>query len=219
MATGGSLSRTGVSVSAGANSRWGGVFAGLWLGVIVLLFGSSAEMVPLAVIGGMLTVVGVELIVARIPSAQLVLRTGEWGPIAALALTFFSALFIPLQFTIFLGAGLSLLLYVVAASRKTRLRQAVHHDDGTWEISETPTDLPSNAITVLIVEGLDFFAEVPALNDQLPAARYFPCRCRSDTARRTESVQYRHQMAGALCAGTASAGQFIALGQCPADGF
>ena len=171
MATGGSLSRTGVSVSAGANSRWGGVLAGLWLGVIVLLFGSSAEMVPLAVIGGMLTVVGVELIVARIPSAQLVLRTGEWGPIAALALTFFSALFIPLQFTIFLGAGLSLLLYVVAASRKTRLRQAVHHDDGTWEMSEAPTDLASNAITVLIVEGLDFFAEVPALNDQLPAAR------------------------------------------------
>ena len=171
MATGGSLSRTGVSVSAGANSRWGGVFAGLWLGVIVLLFGSSAELVPLAVIGGMLTVVGVELIVARIPSAQLVLRTGEWGPIAALALTFFSALFIPLQFTIFLGAGLSLLLYVVAASRKTRLRQAVHHDDGTWEMSEAPTDLASNAVTVLIVEGLDFFAEVPALNDQLPAAR------------------------------------------------
>ncbi len=171
MATGGSLSRTGVSVSAGANSRWGGVFAGLWLGVIVLLFGSSAEMVPLAVIGGMLTVVGVELIVARIPSAQLVLRTGEWGPIAALALTFFSALFIPLQFTIFLGAGLSLLLYVVAASRKTRLRQAVRHDDGTWEISEAPIDLPSNAVTVLVVEGLDFFAEVPALNDQLPAAR------------------------------------------------
>ena len=171
MATGGSLSRTGVSVSAGANSRWGGVFAGLWLGVIVLLFGSSAEMVPLAVIGGMLTVVGVELIVARIPSAQLVLRTGEWGPIAALALTFFSALFIPLQFTIFLGAGLSLLLYVVAASRKTRLRQAVRHDDGAWEISEAPTDLPSNAVTVLVVEGLDFFAEVPALNDQLPAAR------------------------------------------------
>ncbi len=171
MATGGSLSRTGVSVSAGANSRWGGVFAGLWLGVIVLLFGSSAEMVPLAVIGGMLTVVGVELIVARIPSAQLVLRTGEWGPIAALALTFFSALFIPLQFTIFLGAGLSLLLYVVAASRKTRLRQAVRHDDGAWEISEAPIDLPSNAVTVLVVEGLDFFAEVPALNDQLPAAR------------------------------------------------
>ncbi len=79
MATGGSLSRTGVSVSAGANSRWGGVFAGVWLGVIVLLFGSSAEMVPLAVIGGMLTVVGVELIVARVPSARLVLRTGAWG--------------------------------------------------------------------------------------------------------------------------------------------
>ena len=46
MGTGGSLSRTGISVGAGANSRWGGVFAGLWLGLILLLFGSSAEKVP-----------------------------------------------------------------------------------------------------------------------------------------------------------------------------
>jgi sulfate permease, SulP family len=88
----------------------GGVFARLWLGLIALLFGSQAEKVPLAVIGGMLTVIGLELIVARVPSARLVLRTGAWAPVAAMAITFLSALFIPLRYTIFLGAGLSLVL-------------------------------------------------------------------------------------------------------------
>lgn len=171
MATGGSLSRTGISVGAGANGRLGGVFAGLWLGLIVLLFGSSAEKVPLAVIGGMLVVVGVELIVARVPSAILVIKTGATGPILALALTFFSALFIPLQYTIFLGAILSLLLYVVASSRKLDLQEAVRLDDGGWQLQDAPEEFKSNQATVLVLQGLDFFAEVPVLADKMPSAR------------------------------------------------
>jgi SulP family sulfate permease len=171
MGTGGSLSRTGISVGAGANSRLGGVFAGLWLGLIVLLFGSQAEKVPLAVIGGMLTVVGVELIMARVPSMRLVWRTGARGPIAALVITFLSALFIPLQYTIFLGAALSLILYVVASSRKFRLQQAVRLADGGWEVHEAPKELAASQATVMVVQGLDFFAEVPTLDDQMPPAR------------------------------------------------
>ncbi len=171
MSTGGSLSRTGVSVGAGATGRQGGVFAGLWLGLIVLLFGSLAEKVPLAVIGGMLVVIGVELIMARVPSARLVIRTGARGPIAAMALTFFSSLFIPLQWAIFLGAFLSLMLYVGASSRKFRLQQLVHLDDGGWEMQDAPKALPPNQATMLVVQGLDFFAEVPALDDQMPPAR------------------------------------------------
>ena len=171
MATGGSLSRTGISVGAGANGRLGGVFAGLWLGLILLLFGSAAEKVPLAVIGGMLTVIGVELIMARVPSAQLVLRTKAWGPILAMALTFFSALFIPLQYTIFLGAGLSLLLYVVASSHKLNLQEAIRLDDGGWEMREASGELAPGRATVFVVQGLDFFAEVPVLADQMPPAK------------------------------------------------
>jgi SulP family sulfate permease len=174
MGTGGSLSRTGVSVGAGATGRLGGVFAGLWLGLIVLLFGSYAEKVPLAVIGGMLVVIGVELIVARVPSARLVIRTGAWGPIVAMALTFFSSLFIPLQWAIFLGALLSLFLYVGASSRKVKLQQLAQLEDGGWEVQEPPKALAPDQVTVLVVQGLDFFAEVPALDDEMPPARGVP---------------------------------------------
>lgn len=171
MATGGSLSRTGISVGAGANSRLGGVFAGLWLGLILLLFGSAAEMVPMAVIGGMLTVVGVELITARVPSAKLVWHTGDRNSIAAMIITFVTALFIPLQFTIFLGAILSVLLYVVAAAKKLRVQQAVRLDDGGWEMRDMPKAISSGEVSVFVLQGLDFFAEVPLLEDALPPAR------------------------------------------------
>ena len=171
MGTGGSLSRTGVSVGAGANSRLGGVLSGVLLGVILLLFGSSAEKVPLAVIGGMLVVIGIELIMARVPSAKLVLSTGEWGPIAAMVITFVTALFIPLQDTIFLGAGLSVLLYVVASSRKLRLQEGVHQEDGGWVMQDAPKQLKADDVNVYVIQGLDFFAEVPTLEDQMPSNR------------------------------------------------
>jgi SulP family sulfate permease len=51
-----------------------------------------------------------------------------------------------------------------------RLQEVVRLDDGGWEIHEAPQTLESNRVTVLVVQGLDFFAEVPVLEDQMPAA-------------------------------------------------
>ena len=46
---GGSLSRTGVATSAGAQTRWAGIFAGVWLAVLVLVAGSAGELIPMPV--------------------------------------------------------------------------------------------------------------------------------------------------------------------------
>jgi len=76
-----------------------------------------------------------------------------------------------LQWTIFLGALLSVLLYVGASSRKFRLQQAVRLEDGGWEMQDAPKTLSPHQATVLVLQGLDFFAEVPAVEDQMPPAR------------------------------------------------
>lgn len=168
MSTGGSLSRTGISVGAGASSRWGGIFAGIWLALIVLLFGSLAELVPLAVIAGMLFVIGVELILARVPDAKLIYHV-SWGATAAGLVTFISALFIPLQWTIFLGAGLSLLLYIYASSKDVSVHRLVRNDDGRYEERDVPDAFPSNDLTILTVGGHEFYAETPLLDKLLPS--------------------------------------------------
>lgn len=167
MGTGGSLSRTGISVGAGAKSRWGGIFAGLWLALIVVLFAPLAELVPLTVIAGMLVVIGVELILGRVPDAKLVLSASK-GSVAAGLLTFVSALFIPLQWTIFLGAGLSLFLYIAASSRSAKLFQLVKNDEGYWEERDMPEAFASNVVTAVDFEGFEFYAEVPILADMMP---------------------------------------------------
>lgn len=168
MGTGGSLSRTGISVEAGSRSRWGGIFAGLWLALILLLFGSLAELVPLSVIAGMLFVIGGELIAARLPNARLVFSSSG-GSTAAGLLTFVSALFIPLQYTIFLGAGLSLLLFIGVSATRSRLFQLVRGEDGYWQEQELPETFPSNQATVVAYEGAKFFAEVPKVMDRMPS--------------------------------------------------
>ena len=128
------------------------------------------------------------------------IRTGAWGPIAAMALTFFSALFIPLQDTIFLGAVTSLLLYVGASSRKFSLQQAVRLDEGGWEMQDAPKTLTPNQATVLVSKAWT----------SLPKYPRWMIRCRPRAASQMPAVilvvrdmhhdhQHGDQVAGALC--------------------
>jgi SulP family sulfate permease len=93
------------------------------------------------------------------------------GSAAALWITFVSAFFIPLQFTIFLGAGLSLLLYIGASSKQLRLSRLIRNDTERYEDREVPETYPSSEATIITIAGPDFFAEVPLLDDYLPERR------------------------------------------------
>jgi SulP family sulfate permease len=125
-------------------------------------------LVPLSVIAGMLFVMGAELIEGRLPDARLALAS-SWGSVAAGLVTFLSALFIPLQWTIFLGAGLSMILYIYDSATHVRLLHLVRTNDGKFETGDVPEVYPSNQATVVVFEGNKFFAEVPLYDELLPS--------------------------------------------------
>ncbi|NDZ97613.1 SulP family inorganic anion transporter [Streptomyces sp. SID6673] len=164
--TGGSLSRTGVAVSAGAQTRWAGMFAGIWLILLVLIAGSAAQIIPMAVIGGLLFVIGFELIQGRWADIVLVFRTARLSAVALLV-TFVATTQIPLQDAILVGAAISLVLYCVQAARAARL-VALVPDDGGWRVVDTPQTLPADGITVLDYSGVALFAEVPRIAETWP---------------------------------------------------
>ena len=114
--TGGSLSRTGVAVSAGAQTRWAGIFAGIWMAALVLVAGSLAELIPMPVIGGLILVIGVELVAGRWADIKLVLRTAPLSAVAML-ITFAATTQLPLHTAILVGAITSLVLYCVKAAQ------------------------------------------------------------------------------------------------------
>ncbi len=164
--TGGSLSRTGVAVSAGAQTRWAGIFAGIWLAALVLVAGSLAELIPMPVIGGLIMVIGVELVAGRWTDIKLVLRTAPLSAVAML-ITFAATTELPLHTAILIGAITSLVLYCVKAAQSAQLIALVPIDDG-WQRAPVPDQLPSNEVTVLHYAGIGLFAEVPRIDEEWP---------------------------------------------------
>ena len=75
----------------------------------------------------------------------------------------------PLQYTIFLGAGLSLLLYIYASSKSASIRALVRDDQGRYVEQNVPDSYPSREVTILSIGGHEFYAEVPLLQELLPS--------------------------------------------------
>ena len=165
--TGGSLSRTGVGTSAGARTRWSGIFAGVSLGLIVLAVGPVAGLIPMPVIGGLLLIIGGELVWGRRRDIQLVFRT-SWQSIAAMLLTFAATTTLPLQQAIFLGAGFSILLCAIEVAQRGGLAGITRDAQDGWVIGKVPKTLPSNQTTVLHYTGPGFFAEVERIEEDWP---------------------------------------------------
>lgn len=166
--TGGSLSRTAVSADGGASRRWAGYTAALSVIVLVVALGSVVRHIPQAVIGGLLFVIGVELVAGRIPDARLAWRAGR-RPMTLLIVTLALTLVVPLQWAILTGAVLSLLAYVAASSESARLQRVVHDDAGWLITDEIPPTLPAGEPLMLRYTGPNFFAVVTPVIEQLPS--------------------------------------------------
>ena len=165
--TGGSLSRTGVAVSAGARTRWAGIFAGVWLTVLVVVAGSLAEVIPMPVIGGLVLVIGAELVAGRWADITLVLRTAPLSAVA-MVITFVATTELPLHQAILIGAITSLVLYCVKASQSATLVALRPAPDGGWDRADVPDSCPSGEVTVLHYAGVGLFAEVPRIDELWP---------------------------------------------------
>ncbi|GJF32758.1 putative sulfate transporter YvdB [Kitasatospora sp. NE20-6] len=166
---GGSLSRTGVAASAGAKTRWAGVISGVFLALVVLVAGKLAERIPIPVIGGLILIIGGELIWGKRADIALVRHTSKLST-AAMAITFAATTQLPLQQAIVIGAVLSLLLYCVQAARQAELVALERRPDGVWATTGAPPPpvLPPGQVTVLAYEGTNLFAELPRLETRLP---------------------------------------------------
>lgn len=165
---GGSLSRTGVATSAGAQTRWAGIFAGIWLALLVLVAGSAAEIIPMPVIGGLILVIGAELVIGRWPDIKLVLRVAPLSAVAML-ITFVATTELPLHTAIVVGVITSLVLYCAKVAKAAELRALVRDDQG-WREVPVPERCPDNEVTVLFYSGVGLFAEVARIDEKWPRA-------------------------------------------------
>ena len=166
--SGGSLSRTAVSADGGATSRRAGYVAAATVVLLVVLLGPVVGQIPEAVIGGLLFVIGVELVRGRLPDARLAWRTGR-TPMILFLVTLILTLTVPLQWAVFAGAALSLLAFVVASASRVELHRARRDETGWLLDDEIPATLAGGKPVLLAYGGPDFFADVASLSERLPA--------------------------------------------------
>jgi len=163
---GGSVSGTALIVGAGARSRWGNIFVGLFVALIVLLAGPLVERVPMPALAALLIVAGFQGL--RVEQAVMAWRTGRISRLVMLA-TFLATLIVPLQFAVLFGVAMSILLNTVRQSNKVVVTEWVLQPQGFPLEQPPPQRLPSHRLTVLHVYGSLFFAAAKSMEEMLPA--------------------------------------------------
>jgi len=105
----GSFTRSGVNYQAGAKTPMSAIFAALFLMVVLLLFSSYASYLPKSAMGGIILLVGYNLIDFH-HIKQVFKSSGR--ELIVLGTTLFGALFFELETALFSGIGLSLFFYL-----------------------------------------------------------------------------------------------------------
>ena len=109
----GSFTRSGINYEAGAKTPFSAIFAALLLMLIVLLIAPLTAYLPIAAMGGIILLVAYNLIDFHHIKQTLSFSKSET---TILLTTFFATLFLELEFAIYLGVILSLVLFLAKTS-------------------------------------------------------------------------------------------------------
>ena len=109
----GSFTRSGINYEAGAKTPLSAIFAAFMLMIIVLLIAPLTAYLPIAAMGGIILLVAYNLIDFHHIKKTLSFSKTES---AILLTTFFATLFLELEFAIYLGVLLSLVLFLAKTS-------------------------------------------------------------------------------------------------------
>ena len=112
-ASSGSFNRSGANHEAGARTPLAAVFSALILLALLAVFGALVAYLPLAVMAGVLFLVAYGLF--DLHHIRTIIRTSRQET-AVLLVTFLAAIFANLEFAIYAGVLLSLMLYLVRTS-------------------------------------------------------------------------------------------------------
>lgn len=160
--TSGSLSRSAVNERAGAKSRLGGIFAGVMMLLVLLVLGPIVDLTPIASLAGLLLIVAVDLVDVKKIRAIL---SGNLGDKVAFLATLVGTWVLPLDQAIYLGVGLSLILFLQKA-RSLVVKEMVLENGRFTEVPQDGSH-KDDLIRVLQVEGSLFFGAANELRDAI----------------------------------------------------
>jgi len=163
----GSLTRSSINYQAGAITRMSGIYSGLIVAVVVLLFGPYARFIPKSALAGLLFITAARLIDWKRLGYAL---RASWFDAALVLVTAFSAIFISVDESILIGVGISILLYLPRATKLTIRELAVTPERVVRE--RLPQDAQADAVFIYDLEGDLFFGAAPELDNYLEEIKH-----------------------------------------------
>lgn len=163
MPASGSLTRSALNLASGAVSRLSSIFSGLLCLAALLLLGGAMEFVPRCVLAALVVCVALSVINRHHIRISLAATPAD---AAVLTTTFVAALLMPLNVAIFLGVGISIMLYLRAASRPYLVEYEFSEEGELREAGEKRAR-PIPAISIVHVEGDLFFGAAELFRTQI----------------------------------------------------
>ncbi|MDP2848256.1 MAG: SulP family inorganic anion transporter [Humidesulfovibrio sp.] len=176
-ASSGSFTRTGLNFESGAKTPLAAVFSALLLAAIVLLVAPLTAYLPLAAMSGVILLVAVNLVDQH--GIRHILRTDK-SEAGVLVVTFLATLFVQMEFAIFCGVILSLLMYLKRTSHPSFVVLAPDPDNlrrPLVNVERKPVkECPQ--LKILRLDGSIFFGAVTHISEELHRImNTFPEQC------------------------------------------
>jgi SulP family sulfate permease len=165
-ASSGSFTRSGINYTAGARTPMAALFAALFLALILLLVAPLAAYLPIPAMAGILLIVAWKLIdFHHIHNIIQVSRSET----LILATTFFATLFIELEFAIYVGVMLSLVMYLMRTARPA-ITSLVPDREDEKQAMVSAANLPEcPQLKIAQIDGSLFFGAIDHVQKNLRA--------------------------------------------------
>ena len=160
----GSFTRTAVCFKSGGRTRMAAVFSAAWTALTLLLLADVANFIPKASLAGILVVIAYTMIDKR--RLAISLRSSRHSRLVLFG-TLGATLVLPLEYAIFVGVTLSLVL-LLRVTGKTDLTQLVERSDSGFDEVPFNRAAPSEVVTVNM-EGDLYFAAAEDLDYEMLA--------------------------------------------------
>jgi len=158
----GSFTRTAVCFQAGGKTRMAAVFSAIWTALTLLLFAPVANYIPKPALAGMIIVIAYSMVDKR--RIKLSWQSGTNSQIVLVG-TLVSTLVLPLQWAIYIGVILSLVV-ILRTTGTTDLTQLVPRPDGDFD--EVPfNQAPPSPVLSVNMSGNIYFAAAEDLDSEL----------------------------------------------------
>lgn len=156
----GSFTRSGVNHLAGAKTPLSALFSAFFLMFVLLFFANYASYLPKAAMGGIILLVGYNLI--DLPHIKQVLRTSKRESVV-LAITFFGTLFFELEFALLAGIFSSLFFYLERTSRPNIAEMALNKENKYINMirEEGLEEIPN--LKIIRIDGSLYFASIETI--------------------------------------------------------